>query len=704
MAEKRIIEQVASTEVYNDDWLVKDSVTQGTTKITPQKIKEWILGDVDLSAEAISYDNTSSGLEADDVQGAIDEVLNTAGKVDDVKVDGVSVVDENKVAQITTPDADGISYDNTTSGLEADDVQEAIDEVNSNTATALEAKADKDGIYEDLIAGNLLSDSYTTDNAPYIYRQSPSASAVDLSLVGGTIAWNQLVQNEYKDFTNTIIDTRSEIYFAIQNVSSPVTLIYNSRISSNTAVDALFKITSTVGSGIRIKHNGATSDLNFYSNGSQSFILNHVYIYHGKFEGTNPTEVGGVVIKNQYLIDLTQAFGSTIADAVYAMEQSTAGSGIAWLKSYGYLAKDYYAYQSGKLESVNVASRKVVGFNQWDEEWEVGGYNGTNGNVWDVADRIRSKSTNYIAIKPSTTYYNKSTASIYFFYYDKDKNYISYDAISNNIAFTTPSNAYYIRFFVNATYGTTYNNDICINISDTAKNGTYEPYTSTTYDFDSSKILRGIPKLSNGQMHYDGDVYESDGSVTRKYGVVDLGTLDWSYYNGVFYANIPGKAYKNTTKDCFCAKYVVAETNAVNVNDASTIMADKQLCGFRRSSGTSENSYIYVEDSAYTDAQAFTTAMNGVYLVYELATPTTESATPFTNPQLVGSTEEFVDAQTSASTPTRDVDVPCGQDSKYFADLKSKIENIPDVPSTNGTYTLKATRSASGVTYAWVSG
>ena len=56
---------------------------------------------------------------------------------------------------------------------------------------------------------------------------------------------------------------------------------------------------------------------------------------------------------------------------------------------------------------------------------------------------------------------------------------------------------------------------------------------------------------------------------------------------------------------------------------------------------------------------------DGTNTVYKLTTPITESATPFTNPQLVGSTEEFVDAQTSASTPTRDVDIPCGQDSKY---------------------------------------
>ena len=60
-----------------------------------------------IPATKIGYDNTTSGLTADDVQEAIDEV---AGKVDN----------------LTAAD---VTYDNTTSGLTADDVQEAIDEV-----------------------------------------------------------------------------------------------------------------------------------------------------------------------------------------------------------------------------------------------------------------------------------------------------------------------------------------------------------------------------------------------------------------------------------------------------------------------------------------------------------------------------------------------------------------------------------------------
>ena len=37
---------------------------------------------------------------------------------------------------------------------------------------------------------------------------------------------------------------------------------------------------------------------------------------------------------------------------------------------------------------------------------------------------------------------------------------------------------------------------------------------------------------------------------------------------------------------------------------------------------------VRVKNAAYTDADLFTTAMSGVYLVYELATETTDTTTP----------------------------------------------------------------------------
>lgn len=62
------------------------------------------------TAADVTYDNTASGLTADDVQEAIDEV---AGKIADLS-------------------AEDVAYDNTTSELTADDVQAAIDEVDGN--------------------------------------------------------------------------------------------------------------------------------------------------------------------------------------------------------------------------------------------------------------------------------------------------------------------------------------------------------------------------------------------------------------------------------------------------------------------------------------------------------------------------------------------------------------------------------------------
>lgn len=68
------------------------------------------------TASDVSYDNTSSGLTADTVQEAIDELKS------DIP---------------TSLGANAITYDNTSSELTADDVQEAIDEVNTKANTAL---------------------------------------------------------------------------------------------------------------------------------------------------------------------------------------------------------------------------------------------------------------------------------------------------------------------------------------------------------------------------------------------------------------------------------------------------------------------------------------------------------------------------------------------------------------------------------------
>lgn len=81
---------------------------------------------------------------------------------------------------------------------------------------------------------------------------------------------------------------------------------------------------------------------------------------------------------------------------------------------------------------------------------------------------------------------------------------------------------------------------------------------------------------------------------------------------------------------------------------------------------------VSVKDSTYnnSDTSAFKTAMSGVYLVYELATPTTETADPYQSPQIVDDfgTEEYV---------LENSIVPVGHDTDYPVNLRKKIEGLP---------------------------
>lgn len=140
-------------------------------------------------AEDISYSNTISGLTADDVQEAIDELVDekvdkvsgkqlstedytTAEKtklegieagadvniIESISVNGTALSpDVDKNVDITVPtEAEDISYDNTVSELEADDVQEAIDKLYSKSNES----GEKIGSIQETI-GNLNSKSIT---------------------------------------------------------------------------------------------------------------------------------------------------------------------------------------------------------------------------------------------------------------------------------------------------------------------------------------------------------------------------------------------------------------------------------------------------------------------------------------------------------------------------------------------------------------
>lgn len=633
------------------------------------------VGFVVIAGDVVQYKWNQYGVGAADtnylyvgdpvsIRGAKGDTGDTGNGIE--SIDLTSTVGSVKTYTITFTDGTTTTFD-VTDG----EVTEA------SLAETLEDYAKTEGEYADLDAGNLVTDDIVgTSTAPYFFRPSPSFSGATYSkerdkVVGGSVAWNQLFTIQPFSKTGGTITTDSDgvaTFIAdgsgqqgYRSIACQAYSVYMFLITFKTttasadikgrmfAKDVATQATTawqTVGTIAKIANTGTQT----------------CGVVDRRSSGWDAIEIKPIVGYN-----LTQMFGSTIADHAYSLEQQTSGKGVEFISKLIDLTS-YHAYDSGSIKSVEgLVSHDMVGFNQWDEEWESGTYLNASGAKYPSSAKIRN--VNPIKVISGTAYYwhvgTTSTDEDSIFCYDADMNFIRRLASSHgatvNLAFTTPSNCEYINF---AIHNTTYNHDICINISDPSKNGTYEPYQKHSYPLDSSLTLRGVPKLSNGEVYYDGDTYESDGTVTRKYGVVDLGTLDWLYRNSRFDATVNGgklTLLSSGGAGAVCSKYPKESNAYTSMPDKSVIFGSGYVNGSTCS--------VIARDSAYTDATAFKTAMNGVYLVYELATPTTESATPYTNPQIVDpyGTEEYV----------TDGVLAVGHSTEYPADLKAKLEGLP---------------------------
>lgn len=294
----------------------------------------------------------------------------------------------------------------------------------------------------------------------FVYRLCPSsikAKSVSLDRIyGKTLAWNQKYLNSrasgtaFADITFQRVDNYSFYYTGTASDTNNITQQENT-ISGHKYYFACFN-----GDGIYLK-DGWTTNKSGIATADASTMSVGVVFLSGKTYSSS-------TIFKPIFIDLTLMFGA-------GNEPST----VAELES---MFPGYHDYSAGKLISNDAESIETVGFNVWDEECEVGSIN-TNGDNREYQGCIRT--TNYNLIIEKTYYLYSPNTAIVPFYYDADKNFISKGTtITNGQTFTPPTSAAYLRFVCQDVYGTTYNHDICINLSDPAKNGTYEPYRKST--------------------------------------------------------------------------------------------------------------------------------------------------------------------------------------------------------------------------------
>lgn len=641
--------------------------------------------------------------------------------------DGISLTyRDGKVATLGDLDSLNVTISNALEG-KVDEVpgkelstNDYTDEEKAKVAE-VDDKANDDGSYGDMAVGSLLMSNKvkSTDTNPFLFRAIPPLSTpyIREKLVGASMVWNQLVANGNFADTSNWSATRGTIsasgnvltYTVSEVVDNSVGNRIDQSISLVNGHKYLFRASVNPSKNTNFRFVFQTSDVAFTkqlssSSGTWNSFSSVISVENANVSSCSARiafnssadgySVGDTIqIKSIYIVDLTLAFYPAIADRIYSMEQAQAGSGISWIKSYGFLTDDYYATDAGSIQSVCADRKEIVGFNQWDEETAYGYWNIADGN-WVAGQQSGAwkGSKNYIQCLPNTAYYHKidgslasSTGAILF--YDGNKNYIgSIDGSSNikNKVFTTPSDTYYMTFYHNKAY---FEQPICINISDTAKNGTYEPYHKTTISLGHDE-LRGVMQLdADNNLVYYGDEKTNDGVIDRKFTIVDLGTLGWnSGYNGWYSYDISIKqpSTRDEIANIVCTKYtpVAINNRTASTNNISVITG--------ASTAVHNGGVIVIDSTTYADAAAFTAAVTGTYLVCELVTPTTEQSTPFESPQYLfdGGTEEFVDY--GVEQETRDVAVPVGHVTEYMGasdgtEIKDKFY-LPTLPSYDGEY------------------
>ena len=198
----------------------------------------------------------------------------------------------------------------------------------------------------------------------------------------------------------------------------------------------------------------------------------------------------------------------------------------------------------------------------------------------------------------------------------------------------------------NATADTFIDANIQIELGSTAT--AYAPYSGNTYS---------ISWQTEAGTVYGGSLDVTSGLLTVTHAIVNLGDQSWSYNSGALRFDCTSSAQLGAKSipdanvpDAYCSQYQVVKFNG----NYSSSGPDNVLFF--------DSTLLRVRDKKYTDAAVFKSAMNGVQLVYELATPLTYQLTPTQITTLLGENNVWADTGDTAV--------------QYVADTKLYIEQL----------------------------
>ena len=475
-------------------------------------------------------------------------------------------------------------------------------ELNEKLTELSEGKADKNGKYADLTAGDLYGHGESVP-AEFSFRASGGKSIKDgtayiKEIQGNSVVWNQLLDGTWGGNYERDGDIVKVIGASYSSARRALTVIPIGH-------KVLFGAVVRGGKG-SIQFQGGTQMIAFETSDSWKFIveIKSIIIDNSTTFYLYKTGDDDVEFKDIFFHDLTKMFGAGNEPTTF--EEYEARKPIV---------ADEYAYNEGEVIPFTADGIKSVGDNAWDEQWELGNIDGNTGELIS-GNFVRSK--NPIPIIGGEQYWcNKRALLAYngLFCYDSEGAYIQ-RVDSKNGYYTLPTNAAFIRFRMSSDYGTTYNHDIMITLVHSGwkvdTNAGYQPYWADTLMLDA-RIKEAFP---NGMMPWD-KVYNKDGKgyIVKGSGSVDLGSAAFSeWQDGMYATNLADMAIKG---QILCSKYTTdTYTNVTAQNTGIAALTDK--------------GGIVIYDAAYTTPSALKASLQDVMLYYELAEPTIiEYDTPF---------------------------------------------------------------------------
>lgn len=386
-----------------------------------------------------------------------------------------------------------------------------------------------------------------------------------------------------------------------------------------------------------------------------------------------------------HLFDLTKMFGSdaAICSALGVANLDTNANKAKAIENFKRLfPKDYYAYDAGSLKSFNPTTFTASGYNWFNPQDYLNGYGITNGVV--TADATKKlayckivKSTVGVGFNNGFTIHTENEvvsktgfmksipvagASV--------SNVASASGKSIPFAANTDSEGYLLMECTNTA-------DICVHpkwSQDVADH--FEAWNPSVAHIDVSEIVDGNGNkvfpyglLSAGEIHDE----IKDGKAIKRIRVVDMGELSWTKRTegSYFYVNLNDRKINVADVGLLTSNY----PHFGFISDGYAIVGkqDKSMWHYYQGGGYAGNT-IYIVDSAYTDATSFKTAMNGVLLYYELATPIEYPLPASWQPQYICNDYGFERFETEEEPQV----MPFSASFAYSRDLKGELRNHLD--------------------------